>query len=145
MPNSPIQSPANFVPSRAAAYSDVDGTALLVSASNPLPVTLSATTGTATPSPLTGTSAVSGVLGPYQPAVGKPVILVLSGTWTGTVKVTRSTDGGTTKTPLTVAGTAWAQFTSSCCEAVWEESDSNARLYLDVTLTSGTLAYRMAQ
>ncbi|MFM5884200.1 MAG: hypothetical protein ACKOQ3_02505 [Novosphingobium sp.] len=144
MPNSPIQSPASFVPSRAAAYSDVDGTALLVSAATPLPVTMAAVSGTA-PTPLAGTTATTGVLGPYQPALGRDVVLALSGTWAGTIKVTRSTDGGTTRLPLTAAGTSWAQFTGNCCEAVWEESDGNARLYLDVTLTSGTLVYRMAQ
>ena len=53
--------------------------------------------------------------------------------------------GGTTKLPLTIIGTAWAQFTTNCCEVLWEESDSNARFYLDVALTSRTLAYRLAQ
>ena len=144
MPNSPIQSPASFVPSRATAFSDVDGTALLVSASNPLPVSMAAVSGS-TPTPVAGTTTTTGVLGPFQPALGRPVILVLSGTWVGTVKVVRSTDGGTTRLPLTVSGSSWAQFTGNCCEAVWEESDSNARLYLEVTLTSGTLTYRMAQ
>lgn len=144
MPNSPIQSPASFVPSRAAAFSDVDGTALLVSASNPLPVSMAAVSGSS-PTPVAGTVATSTVLGPFQPALGRAVILVLSGAWTGTVKVVRSTDGGATKLPLTVAGSGWAQFTGNCCEAVWEESDSNARLYIDAALASGTLTYRMAQ
>lgn len=144
MPNSPIQSPASFVPSRATAFSDVDGTALLVSSTNPLPVTMSAVSGTAT-TPLAGTTTTTGVLGPYQPAIGKPVVLTLSGSWTGTVKVTRSVDGGTTRLPLTAAGAAWAQFGANCCEAVWEETDSAARLYIDVTLASGTVNYRMAQ
>jgi len=143
MPNSPILSPASYVPSRAAAFSDVDGTALLVSTSNPLPVSLSATT--TAPTPLAGTTSTPGVLGPFTPVLGRAVVMVLAGTWVGTVKVTRSTDGGTTRLPLTVAGAAWAQFTGNCCEAIWEESESSARLYLDVTLTSGTLSYRMAQ
>lgn len=144
MPNSPIQSPASFVPSRATAFSDVDGTALLVSQSNPLPVTMSAATGTA-PSPLAGSTSASAILGPFAPITGRGIILVLSGTWVGTVKVTRSTDGGTTRLPLTAAGAAWAQFSANCCEAVWEESDAAARFYLDVALTSGTLTYRLAQ
>lgn len=141
MPNSPIQSPAGYVPSRAIAFSDVDGTALLASALTPLPVTTNA----AVVAPLAGSTAVTAVLGPFQPATGRAVMLSLSGTWVGTVKLVRSTDGGTTKLPLTINGTAWAQFTSNCCEAVWEESDTTARLYLDVALTSGTLAYRLAQ
>lgn len=132
------------MPSRAAAFSDVDGTALLVSTSNPLPVTMAAVTGTS-PTPVAGTTSTSGVLGPFQPTLGRDIILALSGTWTGTVKVVRSTDGGTNRLPLTVAGVGWAQFTGNCCEAVWEETESSARLYLDVTLASGTLTYRMAQ
>jgi hypothetical protein len=72
-------------------------------------------------------------------------MLQLSGTWTGTVKLLRSSDGGTTKLPLTLAGAAWGQFTANCCEPVWEESETAATLWLDVALTSGTLAYRLAQ
>lgn len=143
MPPSPIQTPANYVPSHAAAFADVDGTALLVSASQPLPVTLAAT---ATPSsPLAGSTTATGILGPFQPVLDRAVIVALTGTWAGTVKVTRSTDGGATRLPLTVAGTAWGQFSANCCEAVWEENESAARLYLDITLSSGTLGYRMAQ
>lgn len=142
MPSSPIQSPASYVPSRATAFADVDGTALVVSSASPLPVTLAATQGAAA---LAGSTAASGVLGPYQPVLDRAVVLALSGTWAGTVRVLRSTDSGSTKLPLTVGGAAWAQFTAACCEPVWEESDGAARLYLDVVLTSGTLVYRMAQ
>lgn len=142
MPASPIQSPAGYVPSRALAYADVDSTSLLVSVGNPLPVTM----GSAAPAaPLAGSTSVTAVLGPFQPVVGRAVVLSLAGTWTGTVKVRRSTDAGTNKLPLTVAGTVWGQFTANCCEPVWEESESAAQLYLDVTLASGTLAYRLAQ
>ena len=138
----PIQSPASYVPSRATAYADTDGTALLVSSANPLPVSLAATTA---PALLNGTTGTSGVLGPFQPALGRPVMLTLTGSWTGTVKVVRSTDGGATRQPLTVAAQGWAQFSGNCCEAVWEESESAARLYLDVVLASGTLGYRVGQ
>lgn len=141
MPNNPIQSPASYVPSRGIAFADVDSTALLVSTATPLPVT----TSPAAVTPLTGSTAATAVLGPFQPAAGRAIMLSLSGSWVGAVKLVRSTDGGVTKLPLTINGAAWAQFTANCCEAVWEESDSTARLYLDVTLISGTLAYRLAQ
>lgn len=142
MPTPPIQTPSAYVASRAAAYADVDGTAILVSTSNPLPVAVGQP---AAATALAGTTAATGVLGPYAPAAGRAAILTLSGTWTGTVKVLRSTDGGTTKLPLTVGGQPWAQYSANCCEAVWEESEAAARLYLDVTLASGTLNYRIAQ
>lgn len=140
MPAIPIQSPASYVPSRAAAYADVDGTSMLVSVSNPLPVTMNASAGTA---PLAGSTAATGVIGPFAPVAGRSVMLSLAGTWTGLVKVLRSIDGGATKLPLTAAGSAWGQFTANCCEPVWEDSESGAALYLDVTLTTGTLFYRI--
>ncbi|HEX4847626.1 MAG TPA: hypothetical protein VFV30_05745 [Novosphingobium sp.] len=140
MPGTPIQSPASYVPSRATAFADADGTSLLVSSSNPLPVTLNGGSTT----PLAGSTSATGSAGPFTPVIGRPVMLMLSGTWTGLVKVMRSTDGGTTRLPLTVAGGSWAQFSANCCEPVWEESDPAATLYLDVTLASGTLAYRIS-
>jgi hypothetical protein len=140
MPATPIQSPASYVPSRAAAYADVDGTSILVSNGNPLPVTLRG----ASTAPLNGSASVSGSIGPFMPAVGSAVVLELSGTWTGLVKVMRSTNGGATKSALTVAGGSWAQFSGNCCEPVWEESEAAATLYLDVALTSGTLTYRIS-
>lgn len=145
MPTNPIQSPASYVPSRAAAFSDVDGNSLLVSNANPLPVAILAGGTGSVPVALTGTTTTTSVLGPYQPSIDRSIMLALSGTWTGTVKVLRSTDGGVTKLPLTVAGTTWGQFTANACEPVWEDADAASRFYLDVTLASGTLAYRLSQ
>ena len=140
----PIQNPSGYAVTRAVAYADVDGSMLQVAAATPLPVTVTSVGATAT-TPLASTASASAVAGPYQPALGRAVILVLTGTWTGSVKVTRSTDGGTTRQPLTAAGTAWGQFSANCCDPVWEESEASARLYLDITLTSGSVTYRMAQ
>jgi len=137
----PIQNPAGYAVTRAVAYADLDGSMLPVAAATPLPVTLGNTPTT----PLAGTASSTSVVGPYQPALGRAVMIVLSGTWTGSVKVTRSTDGGSTRQALTVAGNAWGQFSGNACEAVWEESEAAARLYLDITLTSGSVTYRIAQ
>ena len=136
-----ILSPSGYATTRAVAFADTDGSALLASAISPLPVTL----GTAPTTPLSGAATISTVAGPYQPALGREAILTLSGSWTGTVRVLRSTDGGTTKLPLTVAGSPWAQFTGNCCEPIWDETEAAARLYLDIALTSGSLGYRIAQ
>ncbi|MEQ1498203.1 MAG: hypothetical protein ABL914_06050 [Novosphingobium sp.] len=137
----PIQNPVGYAVTRAVAYADVDGSMIQVAAANPLPVSFGAPSTT----PLSASTGASTVAGPYQPALGRAVMLVLTGTWTGSVSVTRSTDGGTTRQPLTVNGSAWGQFTSNVCEAVWEESESAARLYLDITLSAGTVNYRLAQ
>lgn len=137
----PIQSPSGYAATRALVFADGDDNAILASATNPLPVTL----GSAPTAALAGSTAASGILGPYQPALGRGIVLALAGTWAGTVRVLRSTDGGTTKLPLTLAGAVWGQFTANCCEPVWEESESAATLWIDIALTSGTLAYRLAQ
>lgn len=141
MPPTPIQSPSGYAVSQAVAYADVDGSARLVSTAAPLPVTM----GNPAVTPLAGTAAASGQVGPFQPVPGRAVVLSLSGTWSGTVRLLRSADGGTTRLPLTVAGAGWGQFTANCCELVWEESESTAQLYLDITLASGSVSYRLAQ
>jgi len=140
----PIQNPTGYAIPRAIAYADTDGSMLQVSNTAPLPVAVTSG-GVAPTTPLTGTAATTSVVGPYQPAIGRAVMLVLTGTWTGAVKVLRSVDGGTTKQALTINGASWGQFSGNCCEAVWDESESAARFYLDITLTSGSVTYRVAQ
>lgn len=137
----PIQNPSGYAVTRAVAFADVDGSMLQVAAATPLPVTL----GSVATSALTGTTAASTTAGPYLPALDRPIMLLLTGTWSGTVTVTRSVDGGTTRQPLTVNGAPWGQFTANCCEAVWDEAETGAQLYLDITLSSGSLTYRLAQ
>ena len=143
MPSTPIQSPAAYVPRYAATFADTDGTSIQVSAATPMPVALAATA--VSPTLLAASTSTSGVFGTYQPAIDRAIMLALSGTWTGLVKVLRSTDGGTTKLPLTIAGSSWAQYTSNICETIWEEAEASARIYLDVALATGTLTYRMGQ
>ncbi|MGE3693463.1 MAG: hypothetical protein AB7F98_18965 [Novosphingobium sp.] len=132
MPQPPIQYPTSYSVSYAVAFSDMAGNSLLVSPDAPLPVTIGQPAGT---TPLTGTAVASVVVGPYAPVAGRPVMLSLQGTWQGTVALRRSTDGGT----------AWGQFAGNACEPVWEESESIARLYLDIQIASGSVSYRLAQ
>lgn len=152
----PVLSPANYIPQFAMSFANTDGTAALVNATAPLPVTVTSSTAVQavngavaitlpTTTPLVGTASASTTLGPYAPVVGRSVILTLSGTWSGSVQVLRSIDNGVTKVPLTVGGATWALFTVNCCEAIWDESEATGKLYLQVTLSSGTLNYRMAQ
>ena len=138
----PVSAPAAYAPITAIGFAEADSTLTPVSADKPLPV--SSVTIPA-PAALAGSTATTVVVGPFTPNSGKPVVLALSGTWTGAVKLLRSTDGGTTKLPLTAAGQAWGVFGANCCEPVWEETVTGAALYLDIVLGSGTLAYRVAQ
>ena len=138
-----VNAPAGFVPEYAIAFGTQDGPAVAVDAANPLPT--SATIVPALSAPLVGTAATTSTVGPFTPQLGRAIWLTLSGTWTGTAQLLRSTDGGTTKLPLTAGGQSWGSFTANCNEAVAEESVSGATYYLAVTLASGSLGYRVAQ
>lgn len=141
MPSPTIQFPAGYAPGQAAAFADQNGNARLVSASTPLPML----NVPAPVTPLAGSTSTTGTVGPYLPVTGRSVILALSGTWTGSVQVARSTDGGATLLPITIGGSIWGLFSTNCCEAVWDESDSSAQLYLQISLTAGAVTYRFSQ
>ena len=149
MPVIPISYPARYAPGVALNYADDAGAAVQVSQSSPLPVTLAATTGgsstTQPPPALSGTAAVAMTAGPFTPVASKPMVLTLSGSWTGTVKLMRSIDGGASKLTLTLAGSPWASFTANVCEPVWEESEAAAVFYLQLSPASGAISYRLAQ
>lgn len=155
MPPIPISYPARYAPAVAINFADDQGHAVLVSQESPLPVTFAGAapasgSGTPTPTPtppppLAGTSATSQVAGPFAPIAGRPLVLTLAGTWTGTVQLLRSVDGGATRHPLTVGGAVWARFTANACEQVWEEAEGAARFYLSLAPASGTVQYRLAQ
>jgi len=138
-----VDAPASFVPQQAIAFGPMGGQAVAVDAANPLPIV--ARPGAAQSVPLDGSANASGLIGPFLPELGRAIWLTLSGSWTGTVTVKRSVDGGATTQGLTIGGSSWAVFSANANEPVAEESEAAARYYLDVVLASGTLAYRVAQ
>jgi hypothetical protein len=142
MSSIPLLSPARFAPPFAMSFANPVGDIDVVSATNPIPV---ASAPLAAATALAGSIAATGVRGPFQPVLGRSVMLSLAGTWVGTVRLLRSVDGGTTKLPLTAMGQTYGSYTANICEPVWEEGEVGATLYLDVTLTSGSLTYRMGQ
>jgi hypothetical protein len=144
MDSIPIRAPGGFAPVTAIGRADAHGDLALVNESNPLPVRLSDATGSAPPA-LSGSSEGSAVVCPFAPRPGRPVYLELSGDWQGEVRLVRSVDGGASRSPLTIAGSAWAVFRANVCEPVWEEGEAGAQLYLEITVSSGTLAYRVSQ
>lgn len=115
----------------------------------------------ATSIPLTGAVADTNahILGPFTPQLGRSVIAAISAVEaaSGTVQILRSFDGGTTKMALTAGGSAavggsdWASWSFSGLTGtiVDEEIDpctvTGATYYLAVTLTAGSLTYRLAQ
>ena len=142
MPTSPLKTPAGYVPQMAMSFANAAGDADIVSTANPIPTQEQPFVASAA---LADTLSASSLAGPFQPRAGRAVVLALSGTWTGSVKLLRSTDGGATRLPLTAMGQPYGSYTANLCEPVWEESEAAALLYLDVTLVSGTLTYRMGQ
>ena len=145
----PLQTPAGFAPAVAIGLDDGTGHLSLITPMRPLPVTAidAATAANAMPKPdpLEGETATATLLGPFEPALGQPVYVTLSGEWTGTVRLLRSTDDGATTHGLTLAGAAWAVFSGNACEPVWQETEDAATLWLDCEITAGTLAYRVSQ
>jgi hypothetical protein len=136
-----ISTPAGFAPAYAIGYSDESGLLALVSDAAPLPVA----TSMPAPAPLVGLSSASQVVGPFNPTVGRVIVVALDGEWEGTVRLLRSTDGGATKLPLRVGGASWGEYIVSGCEQAWAVTETGATFYLDISLSSGTVAYRVSQ
>lgn len=139
-----VLAPANFVAQHALAYGAPGEVATSVDAAHPLPV--ASALGAASSAALAGSASASGAIGPFAPQLGRPVWLTLSGTWSGSVRLLRSVDGGATRLPLSYPdGSARGQFTGNVQLPVAEETVAAATYYLDATIASGTLAYRVEQ
>ena len=138
-----IAAPGGFVPAQAMMFGTMNAEPVAVDASHPLPVI--DVTAAASSTPLAGTAAASMTAGPFAPQLGRSIWLSLAGSWSGSATLLRSTDGGATRLPLTVAGEPWGSFTANANEVVVEESDAAATYYLALTVASGTIAYRVAQ
>lgn len=150
--NNQINLPAGYAPAFAIGFSDQAGLLSIVDTAKPLPVMISAdqtisvqTVSVAAPAALQGQTSASILAGPFSPVTGRGIILTLGGVWEGGVQVQRSIDGGITQHKLSAAGLPWGNYSANVCEVVWAEEEDGAQLYLDITITSGTLDYRIAQ
>lgn len=95
---------------------------------------------------LVATVATTTTLGPFTPQLGREIWLTVSGTWTGSLQLVRSRDGGTTRLPLTYSdGTAKPNLTTNVNSIIGVETVSGATYYLIVTITTGTAAVRLEQ
>lgn len=137
----PISTPAGYASAFALGFADPDVNLVLVSEARRLPVAAAAPP----PEPLSGETSASTVAGPFAATAGRVITVALDGEWQGTVRLLRSTDGGVSRSTLRVAGAPWAEFTVSGCEQAWNETEDDASFYLDISLTSGTVAYRVSQ
>lgn len=141
-PQTPIQLPAGFAPAFALGFADENGDLVLAQSSAPIPVSAG---DRARPVALSGTTSSSTLAGPFTPLPGISVMLELTGNWSGSVQLQRSSDGGATRHDVTLAGTQWGNYAANACEPVWDESELGAELYLSITIDSGSLSYRVSQ
>jgi hypothetical protein len=95
---------------------------------------------------VSGTISASGATAAFLPVLRRPIWLMLTGGWAGSVVLQRSIDEGANWNALTYGdGGARPAWTGNMQAAVAEETVAGARYRLSVTLTSGTLGYRMEQ
>lgn len=109
-------------------------------ANTPMPLPASASVA------VTGSLSTTDNSAAFTPDLGRPIWVRLSGTWSGTVQLKRSTDGGATWYPITTgSGTVKGVWTGNVNAPVTEETCAGATYRLEVTLASGTLAYEVRQ
>jgi hypothetical protein len=146
------------VPTTAMAFGAQSSSASFVTDQTPLPskmtvlaATSTAQIGSVTSSgvtPTSGAATFSGgtaTIGPLAPQLGRPIRVVLTGTWTGTFKVGTSASACATFNPLTVGGQPWASYTANINEDVDVPMISVVVYCAQATVTSGTLNYAVRQ
>lgn len=111
----------------------------------PVSGTLNPVTLAATSTPVAGTSSAAQVVGPFVPQLGRAITVALSAAaWPGgTAQLLRSTDGGTTRLPLTPAGVVLGTYTRQGVDQPWLETEAGATFYL--SLPNAGIGYRVSQ
>ena len=105
-------------------------------------VTVPAATSTA----LVGSTSVDAASAHFTPQLGRDMYLTLTGTWTGSVQVQRSTDNGASWNNITIGGgQVWGRYTGNCDEVVDTPTDGSAIYRLNIDITTGSVAYRLGQ
>ena len=96
--------------------------------------------------PLAGAATGVGESAPFTPQLGRDMYLTLTGTWTGTIRIQRSTDGGATWNNITIGGgNPWGVYTGNCDEVVDTPTDGASLYRVSFNVSSGNAAYRLAQ
>ncbi|MES2421459.1 MAG: hypothetical protein V4595_09185 [Pseudomonadota bacterium] len=141
----PISAGSLPLPSGAATAARQD--ALLTALGTPLQAggAVNAVTLAATSTAIAGTSSAAQVVGPFVPQLGRAITVALSAaSWPGgTAQLLRSTDGGTTRLPLTPAGVVLGTYTRQGVDQPWLETEAGATFYL--SLPNAGIGYRVSQ
>jgi hypothetical protein len=105
-----------------------------------------ATLGTPSSTSVTGTVSASTSSAIFTPDLLRSIWVHTWGTWTGTVQLMRSTNGGLTWYPITTSsGTVKGQWTTNVNAAITEETCIGAVYQIQFTWTSGTMNYEIRQ
>lgn len=99
----------------------------------------------ATSTPVTGTANATSTTSVFTPQLGRDIYITLTGTWVGTVQLERSTNGTNFNKVTIGGGQNWGRYTGNCDEVVETPTDAAATYRLSITLTSGSVGYRLAQ
>lgn len=100
----------------------------------------------ATSTPIQGTVTGNSSTEAFTPQLGRDMYITLSGTWTGTVRVQRSTDGGATWNNITIGGgQPWGLYTTNADEVVDTPTDGDATYRLGYNVSTGSVTYRLGQ
>ena len=95
--------------------------------------------------PVTGTFSATGQSASFAPVGGRGFNASLWGTFSATVQIERSFDGGTTWLPLTADAIAIEKFTAPCSESLQEDEAGVLYRFNCTAYTSGTVNYRLSQ
>ncbi|MEG3175824.1 hypothetical protein U1872_06250 [Sphingomonas sp. RB3P16] len=106
--------------------------------------TVTSSTATATSGTATFAAGVA-TIGPLTPQLGRPIRVVLKGTWSGTIYAGTSTDGCANINPLTIGGQPWASFTGNANEDIDMANVAGVVYCARATIASGTLTYGVQQ
>ena len=103
----------------------------------------------ATTIPLTGTASASGFAGPWYPQPGRTVWLTATGSWAGSEKITVTTDGICADGATLAAGPQYSGGVAgisgqNVTMPLGIETRANASWCINFTITSGSVAYRLA-
>lgn len=125
-----------------------------MSGNNAFPANLTWPVSTTTPVGGSVSGAVTEFIGPFTPNdIGRPIYLLLNAesATTGQITLHTSTDGGTTKYPITVGGRAWADFNLASKtgiisnETVDTPYSTRITYYLYVNISAGNVTYNFYQ
>lgn len=95
--------------------------------------------------PVASTASANGFSTVFSATPGYKLYLTLTGTWTGSVSLLRSTDGGFNWNQVTHQDGVPVTITQNCDESLTMVTQADVKYRLEFAVASGTIIYRLAQ